>query len=93
MALSSEITTTAGELYRIADASEFGLLAQTPHQLGSAAAVVFCIGMPGEIMWLPGVRSATDAVVRIVHRIGPRWHDVFGLDELVLPARALPAGR
>ena len=45
-------------------------------------------------MSVPHLTQPTTAPpARIVQRIGPRWHDVRDLDELVLPARPLPARR
>lgn len=38
-------------------------------------------------------RIVDPCAARIVSRTGPRWHDVRDLDELVLPARPLPARR
>ena len=35
-------------------------------------------------------QPTTAPPARIVHRIGPRWHDERDLDELVLPTGALP---
>jgi hypothetical protein len=54
MITTYEITTNTRAIYRIADDDQFGLLAQSPYQLGPAKSVRFRIGAPGEITWLSG---------------------------------------